>query len=315
MNYYEDVSATLPANKDNYFVDMVIDTWKIPGMFGGPGKMMSSIKKKDEEEQKTDKGLEQRLEKKVEKNTPQDKMKELESILYEKLRQRTKTKEDEGKAMMRAIKYVDVADTGALTLDQFSKVLVNIGCLLTPADVKTLFTRFADQSSGKICAEKMANYFALMGSGNNPNVVPKFKVEAQAPDQILAKIRKTLVEKGANGMRGMGRLLRKVDKSGNKKITRHEFTWAMKENGHNLSNLELERLFKYFDRNNDNVIRYNEFIRAVRGDLSHRRRLAIERTFKMLNTEGTGRIKLEDLVNLYRVESHPKVNWKLMISL
>lgn len=45
--------------------------------------------------------------------------------------------------------------------------------------------------------------------------------------------------------------MRRMDDSGNRKIDRAEFTWAMKENGHDLSKLELERLFKYFDRNND----------------------------------------------------------------
>jgi len=232
----------------------------------------------------------------------------LEDTLSEKLRQRTKTKENEGKAMMRAIRYVDTSNTGAINLKQFTDVLRNLGCLLLPEDTKKLFWRFADESSGTICGEKMANYFALKNAGENPNVVPKFKIAAEPPNQVLEKIKKTLIEKGVNGMRGMGRLLRKTDKSGNKKISRHEFAWAMKENGHILYPQELERLFNYFDRNKDDVIYYNEFIRAVRGDLSEKRKAAVNKTFKMLDAGSEGRVGLGQLASLYRVESHPKVH-------
>lgn len=255
MDYYREVNATIPAEKDKYFIDMVVNTWNIlkSGHYVTPEHMTS-----------------------------------LENIFLEKLRQRTPSKEDEGRALMKAIRYIDTAEIGAINLDQFTKVLRNIGCLLTADDIKTLFWKFADESSGTICADKICNYFALKGAGKNPNVVPKFKVEAEPPNQVLTKIKKTLVEKGANGMRGMGRLFRKVDAGGNKKIDRHEFTWAIKENGHILSPLELERLFKYFDRNNDDVISYNEFIRAVRGDLSKRRKLAVGATFAKLDINKTG---------------------------
>eukprot|EP01022_Parablepharisma_sp_SALTPOND_P017028 TRINITY_DN2633_c0_g1_i1.p4 TRINITY_DN2633_c0_g1~~TRINITY_DN2633_c0_g1_i1.p4 ORF type:complete len:412 (-),score=56.34 TRINITY_DN2633_c0_g1_i1:168-1403(-) len=275
IDYYQELNATLPSEKNAYFVDLVTKTWNLldPTQYITP-----------------------------------EHMEYLEATMYEKVRQRTGPKEDEGKALLRAIRYVDTVGAGAITLEQFAKVLTNIGCLFKPEDVRALFMRFADESSGKICSDKIVNYFALKGSGNNPNVKPKFKVEAEPPNQVLAKIKKTLIERGTTGIRGLGILFRRIDDSGNRKIDRHEFSWAMKENGHCLSPLEFERLFKYFDRNNDGVINYDEFLRGVRGELNERRRAVVHEAFRKLDRTGDGRVMLDDLVGLYNVEKHPKVN-------
>lgn len=272
--YYRDVNATLPAEKDAYFVDLVSKTWSVYES--------------------------------TQYITPEH-LQKLEATMYEKVRQRTNVAEDEGKAFMRAMRYVDSANTGALTLEQFAKVLANIGCGFKPEDVQALFARYDVDECGKVCCDKIANYFALKGSGNNPNVKPKFKVEAEPPNQVLQKVKKTLVERGTYGIRGLGILFRRIDASGNRKIDRHEFAWAMKENGHTLSALEFERLFKYFDRNSDGVVDYDEFLRGIRGELNERRREAVHEVFRKLDRTGDGRVALDDLVGLYNVESHPKV--------
>ena len=278
--YYQELNATLPSDKDTYFVDLVTKTWNLTAS--------------------------------TQYVTPEY-MESLEAKMYEKMRQRTGPKEDEGKALMRTIRYVDNLGTGAINAEQFSKVLTNLGCLFKPEDVNALFTKFADEGSGKICSDKIVNYFALKGSGNNPNVKPKFKVEAEPPNQVLAKVRKTLVERGTYGIRGLGILFRRINESGNRKIDRHEFSWAMKENGHVLSQLEFERLFKYFDRNNDDVINYDEFLRGVRGELNEKRKAVVDEAYKKLDKTGDGKVEFDDLVGLYNVEKHPKVRFTLFL--
>jgi len=274
LQYYQELNATLPSEKDSYFVDLVTKTWSAidTSAFVSP-----------------------------------EHMEKLENMVYEKIRQRTGPKEDEGKAFLKAIRYVDTIGAGAITIEQFTKVLINIGCPLKPEDIKALFSKFADEGSGKICSDKICNYFALKGSGNNPNVKPKFKVEAEPPNQVLAKVRKTLIERGTLGIRGLGILFRKIDQSGNKKVDRHEFCWAMKENGHILSQLEFDRLFKYFDRNNDDCIIYDEFLRGIRGELNEKRKAIVHEAYKKLDKTGDGKVTLDDLVNTYSVEKHPKV--------
>lgn len=275
MEYYRDINATLPAEKDSYFTDLVTKTWGI-----------------------------------VESTqyiTPEH-LSRLETQMFEKIRERAGVTEDEGRALMRAMRYVDLANTGVLTIEQFTKVLANIGCAFKPEDVEALFSAYDAEGSGKICCDKLANYYALRGSGNNPNVKPKFKVEAEPPNQVLQKVRKNLVERGNYGIRSLGILFRRIDASGKKKVDRHEFAWAMKENGHILSSLEFERLFKYFDRNNDGVVDYVEFMQGIRGELSERRRTAVYEVFRRLDVAGNGKVPLDDLILAYNVEKHPKVS-------
>lgn len=236
--------------------------------------------------------------------TPQY-LEKLETMLMEKLRQKTPTKEDEGKALMKAMRYVDEKNTGTLTLPQFSNMLINIGCVLKPEDAKALFDRFDSDECGKLCCDQLANYFALKGAGKNPNVPVKFKVEALPPKQVLEKILKSLLERGSYGIRGLSLLFRKIDAHGNRKINRHDFSWAMKENGHSISELEFDRLFKYFDRNNEGLVDYEDFMRGVRGELSVKRKAIV---YEIFNKLGEGKIPLDKLISWYNVDKQPKVS-------
>lgn len=273
MDYYQELNATLPMEQDKYFVDMVKKTWRLPD---------SSH------------------------YVPQIHLKDLEETMYEKVRQRTNPKEDEGIALLRAIKYIDIADTKALDLEQFSKLLISIGCKLSNEDMKTLFLKFADKTTFTVNPEKIANYFTLKSSGNYPNIKPKFKIEAEPPSKLLSKIKQTLLDRGPKGMRELGKVFKEIDTNGNGRISRHEFGWAMKQNGHNLTQEEFEYLFRYFDKNKDDAIDYSEFVRGVRGELNERRRAVVSEVFHTIDMNGRGQMTFEELMNLYNVQGHPK---------
>ena len=89
-------------------------------------------------------------------------------------------------------------------------------------------------------------------------------------------------------------------------MDRYEFMWGLKENGHNLSPSEFERIFKYFDKNNDGRVNYDEFLRGIRGDLSDRRKALVRMAFNKLDKTGDGLVTLADLEGTYNVEFHPK---------
>jgi len=301
LDYYQELNAVVPTDRTAYFMDVIARTLNIPLEIYIPS---------EDEKPKPKPKPKPKEEKEVQELAPEE---ALELLLYEKIRQRTNSKEDEGRTLRRAIKYVDTADAGAITLEQFSYLLVNIGCPLNPDNTKLLFWRFADHGSMKICTDRICNYFALKGAGNNPNVKPSFKLEPNPPTQVLNKIRKLLKEKGDYGIKDLEKLFKKADASGSKKLDRHEFAWILKENGHRLLPLELERLFKYFDRNSDNEISYEEFIEAIKGELNPRRKVAIEDMFRNLDVARNGKIPLADLLSCYRVESHPKVNSSILL--
>ena len=86
LEYYADVNATLPYEKENYFVDLILRTWGLTSddsYISGP------------------------------------RLSELETILFEKIRQKTKLRQDEGATVIKAFKYFDLMNTGRASKLQF----------------------------------------------------------------------------------------------------------------------------------------------------------------------------------------------------
>ena len=243
IQYYADVNATLPAEKDDYFVELVLKTWDL-----------TSSKKT---------------------SVTAERLTELEDIVFEKIRQRTHGADDEGKTAKKIFKHFDLEGFGTIQPAQFKKALETLGCVFTDSEIEALFRRFDANRNGKVDYIEFASFVARKGSGNNPNVNPVFGVTREPPGQVIDKILVVLKARGLHGIRGLGIVFRRMDNSGDRKLDRHEFQWGLKENGHVLSPSEFERIFKYFDKNNDGKIDYDEFLRAIRGELNERRRSLI----------------------------------------
>lgn len=169
-----------------------------------------------------------------------------------------------------------------------------------------MFRKYDANNNGKLDYEEFAAFFAKKGTGNNPNVNAVFSTSREPPYQILDKIKAKLIERGTHGIRGLGIVFRRMDNGKNRKLDRGEFMWGLKENGHDLSSSEYERLFKYFDKNNDGSVDYDEFLRGLRGDLNARRLELVHLAFKKLDRTGDGFVTVEDLEKEYNVEFHPK---------
>lgn len=276
FQYYADVNATLPAEKDDYFVELVLKTWNIYANKGGYGQVTA------------------------------ERLQQLEDTVFEKIRQRTHGADDEGKTAKKIFKHFDLDGFGTIQPSEFKKALETLGCVFSNAEIEALFRKFDTNRNGKIDYIEFASAFARKGSGNNPNVNPVFGVTREPPGQVIDKILVVLKARGIHGIRGLGVVFRRMDNSRDRKLDRHEFQWGLKENGHVLSPSEFERIFKYFDKNNDGKIDYDEFLRAIRGELNERRRSLVRLAFQKFDKTGDGVVGLEDLASVYDVSSHPK---------
>lgn len=181
-----------------------------------------------------------------------------------------------------------------------------LGCVFKDYELDALFNKYDANGNGKLDYEEFANFFARKGSGNNPNVNPVFGLSREPPNQVLDKIKEVLKARGAHGIRGLGLVFRRMDNSRDRKMDRQEFMWGLKENGHNLTPSEFERIFKYFDRNNDGRIDYDEFLRGLRGEMNDRRKQLVMLAYKKLDRTGDGVVNIDDLKDQYDVSFHPK---------
>ena len=71
----------------------------------------------------------------------QDRLKQLETILFEKVRQKTFSKQDEGKTLQKALQYVDFEKTGVIDRNKFKLALERFGCVFTDAEINALFQK------------------------------------------------------------------------------------------------------------------------------------------------------------------------------
>lgn len=66
-----------------------------------------------------------------------------------------------------------------------------------------------------------------------------------------------------HGIHGLWRSFCRSDKNAVGSLTRHEFTWTLKDNGHALTKTELDKLFCYFDRNGKDCVDYSCFMKHL----------------------------------------------------
>lgn len=196
---------------------------------------------------------------------PAPRLAQIETIVFEKIRQRTHGADDEGKTAKRLFKHFDLEGYGTVGPHQFKQALETIGCVFNDHELAALFNKFDGNGNGKIDFEEFARWIALKGSGNNPNVNPVFGVTREPPHQVIDKIRQVLRARGLPGVHGLVSLFKRFNPNSDARLDRHELQWVLKENGHTLTPSEFERIFKYFDKNNEGFISISEFVAAVRG--------------------------------------------------
>ncbi|EGR28430.1 hypothetical protein IMG5_175680 [Ichthyophthirius multifiliis] len=253
LEYYADVNATLPQEKEEYFVDIVLNTWGIT----------SSID-----------------------YVSTERLNDLELILYEKIRQKTSTKNDEGKTLQSAFKYFDLQSRGVIDIHQFKQTLEKFGCVFTDKEIHALFNKYDTTHSGKICYDEFSSIFATLGSQNNANVKPIFDLERQPPTIVLEKIRNEFQKRNLYAFRALGRACTKADNFLNGYLELSEFQWVLKEVEFQLTKTEFNNLFKYFDKNNDGKIYYQNFINLVRGNVSQQVVDSIAQKYSNLQSQG-----------------------------
>jgi len=117
--YYSDLSASVPA--DDYFIEMMESVWMIP-----------------EKEGKEEAELVARY----------------EAVLREKVRQKCKPSESEGNKLRQVFQFFDTDETGAVTIDEFSRACERLGLPLQRKETRAFFSVYDRDNSGTITYEE-----------------------------------------------------------------------------------------------------------------------------------------------------------------
>ena len=91
-------------------------------------------------------------------------------------------------------------------------------------------------------------------------------------EEIQSKVIELCKQRSANGLRGLRRMFKAMDRNRNGSLSPIEFKYAMRDYGLPLSDIEVTQIVKHFDSNRDGQLSFDEFLRAIRGQLNDRRR-------------------------------------------
>jgi len=118
-------------------------------------------------------------------------------------------------------------------------------------------------------------------------------------DDLVAEIKAKLLDRSANGIRGISRIFKAMDDNGNSQLDVDDFRWGFIDYGFNLTKEEAQELLSRFDRDNSGTIDFNEFLIFLRGDLNAGRLALIRAAYNKLDVNGDGQVKLDDIAQIY----------------
>lgn len=110
--YFKDANACIPLEREEFYVDLLIHTF---GLF--------------------------------ESGVTNERILQLEVTVFERVRQRTQIKKDEGLRSNLAFQFIDLEEKGLIDFQRFVAVLDRIGCRFTDKECKALFYKHSQGSN------------------------------------------------------------------------------------------------------------------------------------------------------------------------
>ena len=96
---------------------------------------------------------------------------------------------------------------------------------------------------------------------------------------VVAKVKTQMASRGARTIRGLGRVFRTIDDSGNRKVDAQEFFVGLNECGCNLTKAETDLLLATYDTDKDGNVNFDEFLVMMRGSLNATRQAVVDAAF------------------------------------
>ncbi|EAY06018.1 EF hand family protein [Trichomonas vaginalis G3] len=127
-------------------------------------------------------------------------------------------------------------------------------------------------------------------------------------EPLYEEIRQRIIERGAIGIRGIGRLFGIADDDGNKKIDiREEFPKLIHDIGLKYNKDQIAALSKDLDRDGSGAIDYEEFLFRLAKPMSQARIDMVVKAFESIDKDNNGYVDIKDLQAVHNKEKSEAV--------
>ena len=147
---------------------------------------------------------------------------QFEAELKAKLEQKSSFSTSAETVLLRAFKYFDLDNSGAVNLQEFFKAVEKIGMVVDPQKLEALFYDYDADRSGALDYKEFSS--GIFGSASHAS--PKKVAGATSTgnvQQALKNIRDKLISRGARGIIGLGRQFRIMDDDNSRSLEYPEF--------------------------------------------------------------------------------------------
>jgi Ca2+-binding EF-hand superfamily protein len=141
------------------------------------------------------------------------------------------------------------------------------------------------------------------GSRSNLTAPPKVNPYVT----IITDVKELMKKRGSNGLIGLQRKFRAMDKDGSKSLSKMEFRNAIADLGMRIKDSEIFGLFDYFDMDRSGSVDFEEFLQSLRDPLGMKRLQLIHMAFNVIDTDGSGIVDAAEVATLYDATKHPAV--------
>jgi Ca2+-binding EF-hand superfamily protein len=182
----------------------------------------------------------------------------------------------------------------------FKTEMKSINGKLTNNDIDAMWALMNPNNSGTIDLSAI-HKFLQNRYGKDKKSNPVVGIIERVKTKILARCGQRA------GIKGLQRTLSIMDDNGDKRLSKDELKFGLRDYGIELNLKELDDIFQYFDRDHNGFVDITEFLVGMRGDLNDRRREIVSMAFNVLDKDRSGYVTVDEIADVYDVSADPDV--------
>lgn len=202
----------------------------------------------------------------------------------------------------KIFRHFDCDNSGVVEFNEFFAAMTRLNFVGVQRELEALFDRYDEDLSGTLDYNEFSR--CLLGkAAEAPGVTSKNAIE-----RVKARI---LEMGGANGIRSIIHLLKRMDADGSGSLDRKELLEGL--TGFGIEGLEdipggdMDKVMQYFDRDGNGRVSIEEFHLGLQGRMPRKRVMLVRQAFQLLDSTGDGVVTVEDVAHVFDTSKHPDV--------